>query len=71
MTSTEHHTKPEVRSGVGGHQLRHRPDNGDAPGTGVLADTGAPPFLDWFAVAGTVLLVGGLALVLGSRRRRS
>ena len=40
-------------------------------GTGALADTGAPPFLDWFAVAATVLLVGGLALVLGSRRRRS
>ena len=47
------------------------PDNGEVSGTGVLAGTGAPPFLDWFALAATVLLVGGLALVLGSRRRRS
>jgi hypothetical protein len=71
VTSTEHHTKPEAGAVSAATSSVTGPDNGDVSGTSVLADTGAPPFLDWFAVAATLLLVGGLALVLGSRRRRS
>ena len=68
QTSTTHHT-PGAGTGPG---TDDGPDQGpdDGYGGGSLPDTGAPPFLGWLALAGTVLLVGGLALVLGSRRRR-
>ena len=44
---------------------------GAGTGAGDLADTGAPPFLGWTTGAGVAILVGGLTLLLVSRRRRS
>jgi hypothetical protein len=69
QTSTTHHT-PTAGTGPG---TDDGPDQGpdDGYGGGSMPDTGAPPFLGWFALAGALLMVGGLALVLGARRRRS
>ena len=71
VTSTEHHTRAETAEVSAATTSLTNPDNGGTPGADVLAGTGAPPFLDWFLGAATLLLVGGLVLVVGSRRRRS